>query len=235
MVAYLDEIDENAEELSNQVLQQTIFSLIFNQELNMTLSQLRESPNKQDFFDQMQFDILCNFIMSNRKTCIFDTRTMNNMRNILFAFIEENPHLNMKYTLNELKISLNTFEDEEFKKKNVEFYKKIGKDYMQPMQQYDELYLNEFKNMINIFISSTNHLIITILNDDLDFMDGVENLYIPCYINYIMNHYPLIIENPIYMQKIQDLLYANSLWLDLKQENALQIQNYKVQKKVKAI
>ena len=232
---YLEEIEKNSDELSNQILSQTIFSLIFNENINKTLYELRNNPNKKDFFAQSQFDILCEFIMNNKETCMFDTRMRENMREILFAFISENKELEMKYSLNELKLNLNIYEDEEFKQKNIQFYKNIGKHYMQPMVQYDEQYVKHYKHLINTFINSTNHFIITIVDDDSDYREEAENLYTPCYINYILNTYPLIKENPIFRQRMEDLLYANRVLLLLKEETKLQENNYKVEKKVKKL
>lgn len=232
---YLEEIEKNSDELSNQILKQTIFSLIFNENINKTLYELRNSPNKSDFFGQLQFDILCEFIMNNKDTCMFDNRMRENMREILFAFISENKGLDMKYPLNELKVNLNLYEDESFKQKNIEFYKNIGKHYMQTMVQYDEPYIKHYKHLINTFINSTNHFLITIVDDDCDYRLEAENLYTPCYINYILNTYTLIKENPIFRQRMEDLLYANRILLELKEEKILQVNNYKVEKKVKKL
>lgn len=232
---YLEDIEKNSNELCNQILKQTIFSLIFNENINSTLDELRNSPNKSDFFNQLQFDILCEFIMNNKETCMFDVKMRDNMREILFAFISENKQLNMKYSLNELKLNLNIYEDEEFKQKNIEFYKNIGKLYMYPIVQYDEPYIKRYKHLINTFINSTNHFVITVVDDDTDYRTELDNLYIPCYINYILNTYPLIKESPIFRQRMEDLLYANRLLLELKEETKLQENNYKVEKKVKKL
>ena len=232
---YLNQINDNSDLLEKQMIRQTMFSLIFEQDMDDRLRKMMKMPNKGEFFEQTQFDVLCDYIMNYKEKCMFDSNIRENIRKILHAFLSENKNLTMNYTLNELKTSLNVIEDEEFRQKNLEFYKNIGEEYMQPMISNDHEYINGYKNMINLYIRSTIEILVNIVDDKRDYSWGAEIAYTPYFINFIINNYELIRENPVYMKKIEDLLYANLVSMEIKKEPKIRLDNHKMQKKVKSL
>lgn len=235
LIEHLNKRKEEAYELDSEIVKQTIFSLIFSSRINEIIEELKVTPNKEDFFNQFTFDIVCDYIMESRENCMFDSHIRNNIRELLFAFLEENKNLNMKYTLNELKIALNMYEDENFKKKNLEFYNKKGNDYMYGMTANDIKNPENYKKYINSFINRTISFLTLITDVDSNYALESTDEYTPGYINYILNNYPMILENEIFVERIQDILMANEMWLQCENAKIELIENNKVQKKVKKL
>lgn len=235
LLEYLNTKKEEAYELDYQIVKQTIFSLIFSNRVEAILKELKNTPNKEDFFNQEDFDIVCEYIIENKETCMMDSYIRNNVRELLFAFLEENKNLNMKYTLNELKIALNIYEDEKFKEKNLEFYNKKGKDYMYSMTTNDIKKPEDYKKYINAFINRTISFLTLITDSDSDYVLESADEYTPSYINYILNNFPVISNNRIFMERIEDILIANELWLEHNNAGVELVENYKIQKKVKKL
>ena len=83
LLDYLSQIKKNDQQIVKESQNQNIFSLLFNSDLEELLSLLKGSV----FFNQINFDILCEYIMQNKQTYIFDTNIRNNARKLLHAFI----------------------------------------------------------------------------------------------------------------------------------------------------
>lgn len=233
LLDYFNETEKKDEELHNQACKQNIFSLLFNSDLERLLTALKESA---DFFDQTNFDILCEYIIKNVETCMFDDNIRSNAKELLHTFISENPNLNMKYSLNELKISLNVHENKEFKEKNIKFYRHIGKQYRLYLPHNDNLMLQRFKKVINERISSTAYYLLKILSIEEDYGSISANPYVANYINYILDNYPLIKENPMYLDNIEDILIENKYWLQYNVKDVASIkESLEIQKKIKKL
>lgn len=226
-----EKLIEDDKILSEQLMMQAYFSLIFIEDINASIKEFYSSSRAEDVFNQDILNILYSYIAENQDTCMFDSARLNNLRTLLLAFHKEGILSNQK--LNELKVLLNKSIDIEYERKNQEFYISTLEAYNSHLSQ-KVLNYNKTKNLINIFIQNTGQVMSQLLEISIDSKDIADDNFISFYLNYLMDKYPLIRENPIYIDRIMDILLYNDIYLKIQQnkDDIAILSNRELQEKI---
>lgn len=226
-----EKLTEDDKILSEQLMMQAYFSLIFSEDINASIKEFYSSSREEDIFNQDILSILYSYILENQDTCMFDSARLNNLRELLLAFHQEGILSNQK--LNELKVLLNKSIDIEYERKNQEFYISTLEAYNSHLSQ-KVLDYNKTKNLINIFIQNTGQAMSQLLEISIDSKDIADDNFISFYLNYLMDKYPLIRENPIYIDRIMDILLYNDIYLKIQQnkDDIAILSNRELQEKI---
>lgn len=182
---------------------------MFNSDVVEILEIVKEAKNGDEFFNEQVLDIICEIIDMNKEKCMFDTNIVENVRELVFAFNEKGLLTNEK--LNDLKRKLNIYMNEEYKEKNNQFYKKVFDNYncgLYIIKDFDK-----FKKRINTLIRNTSYFISQLRDFSIPVNEIAYDKYTSMYINYILDNYPLIREDTLYVERIKDIVECNYAYL----------------------
>lgn len=196
----LGKISLNKKMLDKMLLKERILSILFHQDVNHIIDKLDDEGN---FFTDEVLSIICEFVKEGTEHCIFDKRRRDNARELLLRFYDKNMLNNSE--LNDMKRFLNVLDNDEYRNKNKLVYKAMAMKYI----PYDCLIENydEFKNQINYLIQNNYSTLLKIIDLSVPTEELAKNPNICYYICYIMNDYPIIYENSVYMNRIQNIIF----------------------------
>ena len=232
LLEYFDEILERSLKLNYEIAQQTIFSLMFNDNIIEILDEVKVIDNGEGFFSQQMLDIICNIIDLNKEKCMFDGNIIENVRELVLTFNEKGL-LNTE-KLNELKKKLNVYMNEDYKKKNDQFYINIFKNYNN--DRYIIKDHSKFKSFVNTLIRNTDYFLAQLRDFTIPTNELAYDDFAAMYINYILDNYPLIREDILYIERIKEITEYNYAYLIHKQPDILFLNNnVKLGKKIKIL
>ncbi len=220
-------------ELQREIMKQSIFSLIYNENIREVLKKLKEDSASSALFDKDIFKIVKELIDKNKEKCMFDKNIIENVRELVFAFYSMDVISNKE--LNEIKIDLNIYMDEKYNDKNKQFY--IDTFYEYNTQEMEIINFNDFKKTVNSLISNTENILSAIIDFEIDSSDIAKDKFIPLYINYILNNYPIVREDIVYIDRIKDILNNNLSYMNNSEEidQVCLLNNDNLQKKIKKL
>lgn len=195
----LGKISLNKKILNKMLSRERIISVLFHQDIYQIIDKLDKEDN---FFTQEVLSVICEFVKENKEYCIFDKKRRDNVRELLLRFSYKNMLNSLE--LNEMKRLLNVMDNDEYKDKNKNFYKVISMKYI-PFDCVIEDY-DYFKNQINYLIQNTCSSILKIIDLSIPTEEIAKDPNICYYICYIINSYPIIYENSVYMNRIQNII-----------------------------
>lgn len=233
LLEYFDEIYERSANLEHQVIKQSIFSLMFNSNISEILDVVKEAKNGDEFFNEQVLNIICEIIDMNEEKCMFDINIAENARELVLAFHEKGLLTNQK--LNDLKRKLNIYIDEKYRKNNEQFYINIFNNYNCGRYIIEDF--NKFKKNVNILISNTSYFMSQLRQLSTPVDEISYDKYTSMYVNYILNNYPLIREDILYIERIDDIVEYNYAYLvHARFEDPLFLNNnIKLRKKIKIL
>lgn len=232
LLEYFDEIYERSAILDHQATQQSIFSLMFNNDVNEILDAVKEADNGNEFFNEQVLNIICEIIDMNKEKCMFDTNIVENVRELVLTFNEKGLLTNEK--LNDLKRKLNIYINEEYKEKNNQFYKNIFESYNNAKYTIEDY--GQFKTFVNTLIRNTSYFLAQLRDFKIPTIELAYDNYVAMYINYILDNYPLIREDTLYIERIEEIRKYNYAYLINNQPDVLFLNNnMKLEKKIKIL
>lgn len=233
LIEYFDEKKEREYKLHHEIMKQSIFSLIYNENIREILKETKENPAASILFDKNIFEMVKELIEKNKQTCMFDKNIIENVRELVFAFYDMKVITNQE--LNDIKKELNIYMDEEYNNENKKFYIDMFYEYNSKEMKITNFY--DFKKTVNAFISNTENILSSIIDFEIDSSTLAQDQFISLYINYILNNYPLVREEIVYIDRIKDILNANLEYMDNSEEMDLVClaNNDKLQKKIKKL
>lgn len=234
---FIKNLEMDNEEIFTICQDQSILSLIFCPNFEDALNEIDKNIGDTNFYNTQRFQLFKRIIIEGSEKCIFDNKKKEYVY-ILLAKFRHNLDLS-NAEQNDIKIALNHYEDEEYNQKNNAFY--INCYQLHHTQRFNHcnekiLCTDYGKSIIDEMIYYDSYVFKKLLDPDLDITELATFKNSIYSINYIINCFPVITENPIYLERISNLLELNDMIYSVNSETSeSKEENRQTLKKIKKL
>ena len=192
---------------------QTFISMIFRGDMKEIIDTFNEEE-LDSLFNEDLLEVIESTLDKNNEICMLDYNKANNIRELVLILHDRKVISNSK--LNELKIKLNIFFDEEYKYRNNKFYENQYEIYMNSKVNFSKSSRNsteKTKRGLEQLMIDTGKFLNMLIDFSLKEDIIIKSSDVLFHLNYIIKVYPELLENKIYKYRIINVIqeYYNNI------------------------